>query len=338
MVDEKDDEFEYQGNLIYNRIYRTDVGEKDIPFKDMKTIFEENLPKFSQGTAGNPGNGYKNINLEEYIEKSEIGKDILTKRENLVSIRYIYEKWIEREIPVDGGREIRPIPEERNVDIYWIYPNYVFVRGQKRPSKKTGQVIQDKVPRIEFDQIKFHKDFLLWIIYKYEEGESMGKELEVRTLTDSETIGDRDSYGKRQIVHGSTDISKSIPIIISILRKKELSMLEGTFKFKNRLINAEIDTDGRIYLKVSRSAFLKDVNDLTRILTSIEFLRKFINLYEGWKKLPNKEKYPPLKFFKYLYKEAKQGGIQINFSLEDLLQEYAEKRDQDLEKIDMSFE
>jgi len=338
MVEEKDDYFEYQGNLIYNRIYRTDVGEKDIPIKDMKTIFEENLPEFSEGTAENPGSGYKNINLKKYLEDSEIENDILTEKENLVSIRYIYEKWREMEIPVNGEREVRKIPEERNVDIYWVYPNYVFVRGQKRPSKKTGKVIQDKVPRIEFDQIQFHRDFLLWIIYKYEEGESIGKELEVKTLTDSETRGDRDRYGKRQIVHGSTDISKSIPIIIGILREKKLSMLEGTFKFKNRLVNAEIDTDGRIYLKVSRSAFLKDVDDITRISTSIEFIRKFIDLYEDWKQLPDKEKYPPLKFFKYLYEEARKGGIQINFSIDGLLKEYAEKRGEDLEKIDMNFE
>ncbi|MFW6041242.1 MAG: hypothetical protein ACOC85_05345 [Thermoplasmatota archaeon] len=338
MVEKEDNGFEYQGNLIYNRIYRTDLGEKDIPFKDMKTIFEENLPEFSQGTPENPGSGYRNMNLKYYLDETEIGKNILKERENLVSIRYIYEKWMEREIPTNGGREVRQIPEERNVDVYWVYPNYVFVRGQKRPSKKTGKVIQEKVPRIEFDRIKFHKDFLLWIIYKYEEGEIIDKKMEVKSLTDSETRGDRDNYGKRQIVHGSTDIAKSLPIIIGILRKKELSMLEGTFKFKNRLVNAEIDTGGRIYLKVSRSAFLKDVNDITRILTSIEFMREFIDLYEGWKKLPNKEKYPPLKFFRNLYEEAKNGGIQINFSIENLLQEYAEKRNENLENIDMSFE
>lgn len=323
-VDLEEEKFEYDGQLVFNGIHLTDVDDESV---NPDTIVDR-LPSFSQGTADDPGSGYKQIRVSKLLANGQTIDDGLKEvATNLSSFRYLYEDWYESEADVDGERRVVKIPRVNDVDIYWKYPDYMFFRGQQTDSDQTEEDIKKELRgRTNLDTVTFEPDFLLWILYKYRNDDSLSSNLEARLLTECETTGPEDNYGGRNEVGDSADICKSVPLLDALLRQKDLTMLEGNFQVHTNHVGAKIGSRGRVHVKASRGD-VKTSNQLRRMALSLQFLEEFTELYKDWRdNMSPKDKYPPDSFFEEIRDECDTQGNRIIYSIKPVLDEYRQKR------------
>ncbi len=316
--------FAYDGQLVFNGIHITDLKNSST---DPETV-TDNLTTFSEGTADNSGSGYQKIPVAHLIENSdEIDDKLKSVSNNLSSFRYIYEKWNSRVADVDGTRRVVKVPNEKDVDIYWSYPDYMFFRGQRSDTDQTEEDIEDELDGVtDLDTISFDEDFLLWMLYKYHNNDQLSSSLQTRLLTDCQTTGSDDNYGGRNIVGDSTDICKSVPLLDALLRQKKLSSIEGNFVVADNHVGVEIDTRGRVHVKASRGE-IKSASPLRRVTLSLKFLNEFTAIYENWRdNMPYDKKYPPDSFFKEIRDVCDSQGNLIKYPIKPVLDEYRGKR------------
>jgi hypothetical protein len=212
------------------------------------------------------------------------------------------------------------------IDLYWDFPQYIFIRGEKMESDRTERNIARQLGNsATLTAITFHEDFLLWLLHEYEQGQSLGKNFRADLLTDCEITGDDDHYGGRNEVGDSADISESVALLGGLLRGKKFSKIEGVFSVKGDNVSAKISTKGRIQVLASKKT-LREATNLRRIAISLTFLRKIMSAYQRWQRLPGKYKYPNDQYFVDMRDKCLSQGVEIKHPIDNVVNEYREKR------------
>lgn len=322
------DGFDYQGHLVFNGIYRTEFidGEYRGGEDEARAKLQDQLPDYKP-KDGQSKEGYTRINVSQEIYNDEsVSEDLEDIAESLVSYRYQFENRSEEDAYFKGEQVQVQVPNVNNADIYWKYPNNIYLRGSKGDVKET----REKTSRVlgghvRLEPINFGGDFLLWLYYKAYTGQPIPGGLSIDTFTDSELTGDRDPFGQTNTVDDSTNLERCVPVISGVLMGKSISMLQGFFQlYGNYRVKAEIESD-RVYVKASTGS-ISSSNDVRRIAISLSFLEELVDLYETWEQLPPTDKYPPLDFFEDIYQTAISQGVEINNISDDVLKKYANLR------------
>jgi hypothetical protein len=315
--------FSYDGRLVFNGLYTTKVLDADF---DLGNVVANELKDFSKGTTAEPGSGYHMLNFAEKARESPaIPRQIKDFVQDINGIRYRYERWNEGEVESDdNGTEYRNIRTTDSVDVYWHFPDYLFIKGTKTEARKAGGRIEQKFgDYVETREIDLSADFLLWILSKYKNNEDLSNELTTNLLSDARIEGDEDRFGRSNRVDDSTDIAKATTILMGILRGKEMAFLEGVFGMHGQFVKARIETGGRIHIKADQD--IKGATHLKRMSLSMAFLTELLKVYEQWTSLDPKDKYPPVEFFQNLYDECERQGAEITFPADDVIETYRQK-------------
>jgi hypothetical protein len=325
---ETDEPYSYDGQLVFNGLYVTDLLEPDIDFEQ---VAEEDLSDFEIGDPENPSDGYELLEFSRYASESQfLSKKLEQSVDQVQAIRRKYEKWDEREDPTGEATDVRDV---KHYDIYWDHPDYLFIKGNKTQADRASEIIEFTFGSyLTSREIEFRPDFLLWVFYQFKSGSSdLNDSVGINLLSDAEIQGEQeDRYGKRSRVDKSTDITKSTTVLIGLLRGKDLTRLEGVFEVEDEFVKANIEVGGRVHVKASHS--IEGAEKIHRMSLAITFLREFISLFEYWEELPSEQKYPPLEFFEELYDECEKQGAEVTFPYDDVVETYRQKRMSGAEK------
>lgn len=317
--------FSYSGRLVFNGIYQTEVREKNLTLEKILS----RVPRFEKGTPESPGSGYEIHDIEDYAEINNITPEILTQQDEQVLLRYRYEEFDWEEALVDGALEEVATRSIDEVDLFWSYPDYLFIRG----SQNVIDTVQKDIQRafgggVRLNQLEFDFRFLLWIFYKQYIGERIDNELAVHRLTDAETRDENTQKGEIKRFTGSEDVTQSTSVLtdlLRILRGKELAMIGGEFDLYGNKYSANISSDGRVEIKTQYDVAKK--TDLERMALSIAFLTKITNLYSDWETRGQSDKYPPEEFFEDIKTNIENQGVDAEFNLDETLIPYYIERD-----------
>lgn len=316
--------FSYDGLLVFNGIYTTSVLDSDF---DFESTLSDDLVTFEEGTYDSPGRGYQVFPFEDLVRNSgQVSREVQQQIGDIEAFRFREEEWDYNE--VDQGGTVEKMPTKEGMtqfDGYWSVPDYMFIKGNKSQADYAKKLLNEALSEsLKLREIKFDPEFLLWIFSKEKNSEPLPLDLSVNMLTDARIQGtERDQFGKEQKVDDSTDITQSAHILISVLRQKGLVALEGVFGVGNRFVRARVSREGRVHIKAEHA--IKEANELERMALSISFLSKFSTLYHHWKGLSGEEKHPPIQFFKDIFEECKKHGVEITFSIDDVIEEYRNK-------------
>lgn len=316
--------FSYDGQLVFNGLYSTDVLNSGVEFEQ---VAENELNDFGRGEPESPSKGYELLEFTNYAAESEfLSKNLREGVEDIHALRRKYEQWDTRE---NRSGEIIDVREIDHYDVYWDFPEYLFVKGNKTQASRASEIVGYTLgDYLSSREIEFHPDFILWLFYQFKSGKSrLNEDFKINLLSDTEIKGDReDRYGKRSRVDKSTDITKSTTALIGILRGKDLTTLEGVFEVQDKYVKANIEVGGRVHIKASHA--IEGSDQLERMCLAIMFLRELLSLFEYWENLPGEEKYPPVDFFTELYEECEKQGAELTFSYDDVIEIYRQKRSQ----------
>ena len=136
MPEEETDDFDYQGYLIFNGVYRTDLrqgSEYQGGIYDAESQLMDDLGRF-EDTERDSDKGVIKLLLRDFFRDDDsVSGELEQLANNLIAIRFLYEDRIEKEAYVPDEEELQTveIPVVNDADIYWNYPNYMYFRGAK---------------------------------------------------------------------------------------------------------------------------------------------------------------------------------------------------------------
>lgn len=340
-----DSEFEYDGRLIFNGLYHTPVKSHLQESTDPETIRDElrdDLPQFSRGTPQSPSKGYRDLDLEQYVENSELfaeGDTLADLPEQIIDHQFVREKFEGKAEVVDenGNAQTGFVRNPYQTYMYWFYPDYLFLQGSKKDVENTGPEINSQLDAFRFKPLRLHFDFLLWLLYQDWEQNSLPNSLSILRWTDAKAEGDKDAFGEVNEVKGSIDLLRSTSFIDAILQQKRPSMVEGVFSVASNEIRVRLYDGGEIgpknttggKVQIMAQEDIEETPDLHRVLVALDFLSDLGELYVHWQQLDNDEKYVPPTFFEDLRDQADGEGVDITYSRQGLVEEYLDKRDED---------
>lgn len=331
-----DEEFGYQGYLLFNGIYKADFIDEEFQGgrTEARARLSDHLPEYDPDNQAYD-DGYKRIRLDYAISDSEsVENDLKDILNSLISYRYLYENRSTTNAYVDGELQQVEIPNINDADIIWSYPDFIFLRGAQEDvnetQEKTFQILSDHMHLTPFD---FNGEFLLWLYYKHFEDQTISGGIGINELTDGEITGDRDPFGETNSVDDSTNLRQCIPIIVGILKDKSFSELEGYFDlYGDYNIKSKVSQEhrqGRVHVKASEGAISTSTSDVRRMALALNFVQALVELRLYWEELDRKEKFPPRDFFADLYETARNQDINIERISRDVLRKYANKRGED---------
>lgn len=323
-TDRPDEEFKYDGRLVFNGIYSTTVLDSNFEFEE---IVSKELIDFSKGDIESIGRGYRPIPFQEMVsDELRVGDQIEAFLEEINALQYREEIWEYQEVEVDGEVQEAPAKTgESSFDAFWAKPDYLFVRGNKTEANQAGQLLSATLDDyLDIREIEFSPDFLLWLFSKEKNSEELPGPLSVNMLTDAQVESDEpDLFGQQGRVQDSIDVTKSTPVLMGILRQMGIIQLEGVFSISGVFVRARISSEGRIHILADHA--IKGSPDIERMAVSIAFLKEFIDLFDRWQRMDDEQKYPPEQFFEDIYEECRRQGVEITFSIDDVIREYRQK-------------
>ncbi len=318
------DDFSYSGRLVFNGIHTTEVLDAEFDFEE---VVNRELEDFSPGTFDSPGRGYQTIPFVQYLrENPEVRGELSDLCSNIRTLRYLEEKWEQSEVDIDGDTEMRPARTGYiNFDAYWNRPEFLFIRGDKTNAETAKQLLSNTLEDyLDIREVTFSPDFLLWLFSREKNNQGLLGDLSISMLTDARIEGDEpDLFGREGRVSDSTDVTKSIPVLQGILRQMGVVQLEGVFNLSGFFVRARISSEGRVHILADHA--IQGSPDIERAAISIAFLQKFVSLYENWLEEDGENKYPPEQFFVDIYEECNRQGVEIQYPIDDVIEEYRQK-------------
>ncbi|MFY4811615.1 hypothetical protein ACOJIV_02760 [Haloarcula sp. AONF1] len=317
---------EFSGYLVFNQIDRL-RGEVDLDALSSQIPFEskgENSPK-------EPRRSIREVMLPARTVDEPVPREFLRVLDEEVRwFKYTLEEFrAEEGIDEDGEISTFYVREQIECDIFITSDGYVFFKGSQSDLQHVVELFYERLREVgaadNSRQLEFSSDFLLWLLYMYNSGDSPPAEVEVDQLTDARVVGPpNESGGRSNRVSGSTDVGRSAPILTGILAGKQISMLGGVFTVGGLSLNADIEESGRVHIKSEYD--MVQLESEGRVVSSVTFLRELCNLWEQWRDLPPSEQFPPDEFFEQMYHDLNAAGVEVQFSLEPIIEEYRQKR------------
>jgi len=322
-------DFRYNGRLVFNGLRETEIRSGDPA--EIKEALLDGLPRFERGNPHSKNEGFDKIQLsdlansQEYILESDLGE----LAENLIDEKLVWESYDDSlEFVDEEGDPVSAWLRQTNESyMYWDYPNHMIIQGSQDKVEEAERRINSALGEdVHVADVKFEPDFLLWLLYKHEyPREELPGPIKSRKLESSEVSGDNDGYGHTGRVEESRNIGESLPIILAVLQKMDFEMIEGIFGVNGHNVTVEIKSSGRIHVKVA-GAIDEAESKLKRALVAVFFASEFLRLHGSWKSLPDQEKYPPFEFFDDLAATAAANNVEVNFDMDELIEEYEDKR------------
>ncbi len=327
--------FEYQGHLIFNGIYQTEINDLDFNSRD---IFEQ-LPEYEPGTPTKPARGFVPTDLKQTASSQDVSdRGLLQAIEDILSFQYTHEKYASQEVVnKDGDTDMAYVRDINDVGVYWSYPDYLFIRGTQ-PDVQTaiGDLRGAVGEKIEIQELEFDPDFIFWLLYHHYQNKDITDELSVVRLTDAELQGEEaDLFGSHGEIHDSVDVSQSVPVLLGLLRGNKISSISGHFDVLGHYISAEISSAGRVHIRTQGD--IAEANDLDRMIMALSFLQVLTSVYNQWSQKTPQEKYPPVEFFEEIYNTCIDQGVRVSFGLDTVVEEYLSKRGESIDDISLDF-
>ncbi|MFD1645563.1 hypothetical protein [Haloarchaeobius litoreus] len=324
-------DFDYQGYLLFNGIFETEFLDQEFGGgrSEARARLGDHLPEYRSSDESSE-EGYVRLLLEDAISDDDsVDSDLEEVAQSLIPYRYKYETREPKDAYYRGEEVEVEVPYVQDSDLFWLYPNYMFLRGSKGDVKETKETTRRILDgHIRLNSVDFGGDFLLWLFYKEYEDQSLPTGIELNNLTDTELTGDRDAFGGATKVDDSTDLERCVPMLAGILKDKTISTMQGYFRlFDEYNLKAQIG-EGRVHIKASRGD-IKTSGDVRRMAISIAFLHELIDLHRSWTELPPTSRYPPRQFFEDLHDTANEQGVEIQSISTNVLTKYASKRGED---------
>ncbi|GGK56637.1 hypothetical protein [Haloarcula sebkhae] len=339
MAEDERPDFDYSGRLVFNGLRRTVVNHDDP--EDMREELLSDLREFSRGNPHDEKKGFRDLDLSSLVNGQGyvLESDLENLASDLIDKEYVWENYEGSEnrefVDNDGNTTSAWLRNTSNAYVYWDFPDYLLVQGSKDKVEKTLSRVNSSLgEEVKTEELDFDSDFFLWLVYRYVDDEvNVPGPISVRRLESSEVMGDQDDYGHRGRVEDSQNIAKSLPIIVAILQEMDFQMIEGMFKVNGYDVTAEIKTSGRIHVKVAGDVDNAETQ-LKRALIALFFVDEFVGLYTKWEQMDDTEKYPPFSFFDDLIGAASENNVELEFDLDDLIEDYEDKRGEDAEPSD----
>ncbi|AWB28341.1 hypothetical protein HARCEL1_11800 [Halococcoides cellulosivorans] len=259
----------------------------------------------------------------------------------MIDRRYIWEKYAGDYEFVDeeGDQTNAWVRSTEEAYVYWMYPNFILIQGSQGKVDPTERRIRSAMgDHVDVDNLEFDPDFFLWLLYRHSKpGEYIPGPISVEDLSSSEVYGDLEQFGHRGRIEDSSNIAESLPIIAALLQEMQFRMLEGFFAVNGSSLKVQIRTEGRIHVKVAGA--IKDAETkLKRVLLALRFVSEFVSLYQEWRDdMDRMDKYPPLSFFDDLAETAARNNAEFSFDVDDLINEYEEKRGVTADPTDFNY-
>lgn len=362
---DSDKKFEYDGRLVFNGIFI----ETDSSAYDSKEELLSDLPEFTEGSPGEPGFGFKDLQLEEWGERySAIPAELQEVVTDVWDIEYQRETYDLSEDLVDeqGNPVAGFVSDDWSAYVYWYPDEFMILQASKSKLKDLEDKLFPIVSRSHFESERaeksknddkgedpsgngnddngdsrhyhrlFHPEFLQWLVWKYDTtGHANG--LGIVEFSDATMSGDLSNFGKTNDVGDSRNITKSHPIIAGMLDDRNFEKVEGVFEVVDTEVDAQVWKDGRIRVMAQ-----EDVGSATqygRVLMTNKFLREFLNVYLRWRSMDPNKKYVHPKYFASLHERAKNlpRSATYDFDFDALVGRYADLRDEDVSSYNFQF-
>jgi hypothetical protein len=342
-------DFDYNGRLVFNGLRESTVNTDDP--EDIRSQLLDDLPPFSRGSPNNQKKGFDEINLADIAEdqNTALGEDspqvisdeLLETANSVIDRRYIWEKYTGDYEFVDeeGDQTSAWVRSTEEAYVYWMYPDFILIQGSQGKIEPTERRINSALGEdVDVDDVRFDPDFFLWLLYRHSEpSEYIPGPISVEDLSSSEVYGDLEQFGHRGRIEDSSNIAESLPIIAALLQEMEFRMMEGFFGVDGSSLKVQIRTEGRIHIKVA-GAIDDAETKLKRVLLALRFVSELVNLYQEWRDdMDSMDKYPPLTFFDDLAGTAARNNAEFSFDVDDLIEEYEDKRGEKADPTDFKF-
>lgn len=348
MPEEETADFDYQGYLIFNGVYKTELhqgSEYQGSIYDAESKLLDDLGRF-KNSQRNSDRGLEKLLLRDFFRDDDsVSGELEELANSLIAVRFLYEDRIEKEAYVSDEAELQmvEIPVVNDADIYWNYPDYMYFRGAKNDVAEaidyTSSLLGADVTTdggtsagsnpptgfSRFSSISFHADFLLWLFQlQFNDNDPPVSAIEIDTLTDAAVTGDADVWGGNNVVGDTSELVESPPLLSAILQNKSLKMIEGGFAINENTLQSEIQIN-KVHVKSSVKS-VKKANDTRRMALSIQFLNELVELEDYWDNLDPQDKYPSYDFFLELFDTCRDQGMTLDSISETLRREYCNKR------------
>jgi hypothetical protein len=322
--------------MNFSYIYKVNFNNNDPKLDDLTKEFN-NLKIFEDGDSRHPGEGFKDFDDDFKIDvivkpnaKYPESKDpddqdsenvkkmryeISISNNNILTKRFRYEKYFE------GKKEA----QIREGDIFWIKScNVILIKGSLEACRKINDYLT-KFTTAGFDKIDFEHDFLLWLVYKYQESEGkLSNDFEFMKIVRGRTQG---TDSNENDISFRDCQSRMVPLtqIYGLLNDHEISHIGGFFKFRDEYkISLKIATDLSIHLY--SDLILSGKSYLEKCNLAIPVILEIIYIFESWKKLSPKNKFPDETFFESMKQSFKEQIDDALQGFDSLNSRYAELR------------
>lgn len=347
MATAEDDDYEYDGYLLYNELcFSESVADQEltkVPASAEAHLLEEYLPRFESGNSNNEGDGFESSDIRNHTHKlpDETAEFI----DSLISLRYRTEEYepVEAEVEPDEPRQEVKIPQETSADIFWSAPDYVYVRGADGPAGDAREELNKYLGQSASIHDRVLKSpFLLWLFEKIYYDEELTTSLELDRLTDAKVEGAEDILGKENTVRESANAKQAPVLLIGLLLGKKLTKMEGDFVLSTGdedddeiTVRVEV-AKGKVQIKSSKSGF-GNKNSVEKIAYSTQITHEIMGLFADWRKLDEEDQAVSPKFLGDLLIDAHENDIDLKDknSILQVFQRYANLRDDELGDYDI---
>lgn len=320
------EEFEYSGWLSFYP-FKTEVKEnfpEAAPRTEIEWTLENKLPEYEQGNPASPGDGFRIANTPELLQQMNSPRDY-SNISHLVHINYVrerYQKKMAYDEDEDDFVETSTV-EISTSDLFWIYSQYLFIRASKQDCDRVHSRMRSMlVNSLRVDSLSFERDFFIWLLYKDYQSENINHNLGLRQIQSIQVEGS-DGFGEQQ--EFSDLRSSSEAALLPLLEGNTPESIEATFLYQGSDLVVNISRN-RIQVLASRGA-LQELSDLERMTFALSFVTEFTSLYDQWKHLAKEDKYPPVSFFKEIYRAAVEKGFETEGISQSLIEKYRQVRE-----------
>lgn len=321
-----------KGKFYVLKVLKIQIKE-NYKIKDLIQYFDKNLESFNDGTALNPGMGFKVLKKIKYPEEVLKDKELKNFAEELIIIEYIKERYGYKK---DLDKKSLKIKRRKEKELLDYKKDYIFIKFPDTLIFKGGKDVYDSIWNYFYLDAKnvleiileynFDPDFFLKILEKFWfKKNKIEDDFTIDFFRDLSTEGEIDYMGKLVNVRQSFDIAKSLPILISFLGKKKPKRGLFDFSLRNNFYSIEIDKNG-ILVPRQQLGIFKKISSNERALYGCYVIYRIIKYYEKWELLPVKERYISIDFIKSIVDYCETEGYNVFKASIDLIKEYSKLR------------
>jgi len=273
----------------------------------------ENLPEYEKGSSESPAEGFKNENIKlkdfDLYNLQEYGTKNSIQMSNQSSVNA--ENILKKSFYIEEYQRNSTDPILSRVDIFWILPcNLLVMNGGHDAAKKAFKSIKT-ILKSRFEEIELEHDFLVWITCRLLRcGGKLNADDEsliIRRIDKGNTknLDKGTSRVPRDIsVKHGIQAELSLPTIYGLVNQHEFASIGGEFSYRKETINAQLSAKKGIHVYAQAALKGKDYEERCNI--ALPFIIDIINVFDVWKNLDNKMKYPDKEYMDKMNKSLKE--------------------------------